>query len=545
MAELDNLNTVLPNLRGGYSASDTYRENDVVAFNGELWIIESGALNGLTIQGQDPSQNTQMNPVWTVIVPNTPNLDIASLLTADYSLAYTLNGEYRQLLVGNPGQVIGNVETNGMRIPTWITNDVTRDIHNTLAYIGQEEQNVDRNFYALSSGGALMTGGRYVMTPVGLLDAFFTTFKTHPRGGDRSRICITDDNRAFEHDTATNSFTLVGTGIRETDGNLWAIGTDGVLNYRGTPPNSGLNNVTMFTPIPAMTNIRSVFTGANGDETFIIQNPISPLTETSVFVTGDNGTGQLGLGNTDALATIVSAPLLANAYKIGTQGAFPSVGYVALIGDPSLASGAQVVTWNVASGLITPTPISFLNNVRDFSVNNFNAAQIAFFLRIDGTVACYGRNFSGSLGIGNTNDIPMTSVAVPVGPFQGTVIGVRTARLTTVLWTATQLYVAGFYSANNFGGDRLYSDDRQSITTASAPTVFTLALTTTEQIVNVYVVEPANAIMVHLASGLTLISGFDQPVPNFPSYAYRTSEDISGDAASVPLGSLGFQEVKL
>ena len=183
MAELDNINTVLPNLRGGYSAANTYRENDVIAFNAQLWIIESGALNGLTIQGQDPSQNTAMNPIWTVIVPNTPNLDVASLLTADYSLAYTLNGEYRELLVGNPGEVITSVEANGVRTPTWGPNTGSRDIHNTLAFIGQDEFYIQRNFYAISSGGALMTGGAYVMIPVGLQDAVFTTFKSDPRGG--------------------------------------------------------------------------------------------------------------------------------------------------------------------------------------------------------------------------------------------------------------------------------------------------------------------------------------------------------------------------
>ena len=544
MAELDNLNTVLPNLRGGYSASDTYRENDVVAFNGELWIIESGALNGLTIQGQDPSQNTAMNPIWTVIVPNTPNLDVASLLTADYSLAYTLNGEYRQLLVGNPGQVIGNVETNGMRIPTWITNDVTRDIHNTLAYIGQDEWNTNLNFYALSSGGALMTGGEYVMTPVGLLDAFFTSFKTHPDGDGNSRICITDDNRAFEHDTATNSFTLVGTGIRETDGNLWAIGTDGVLNYRGTPPNSGLNDSTMFTPIPAMTNIRSVFTGGQGDETFIIQNPISPLTETSVFVTGDNANGQLGLNNTDVLTSIVSAPLLANSYEISTVGdGFGTLTYFAIVGDPSLSAGGQMIIWTAPRGDILPTPIAFLNNIRAFSTFPQSDSIIAFFIRVDGTVSCYGENTLGALGIGNTNDIPVTAIATPTGPFQGTVLGVRSRRATSVLWTATQVYVTGTYNATTFGGDRAYSEDRQSLT--STPSVFNLVLTTTEQIVNVFVVGTSNAIMVHLASGLTLTSAFEQPAVGFPDYAFRTSEDISGDAASVGFGSLGFQEVKL
>ena len=546
MAELDNLNTVLPNLRGGYSASDTYRENDVVAFNGELWIIESGALNGLTIQGQDPSQNTQMNPIWTVIVPNTPNLDIASILTADYSLAYTLNGEYRELLVGNPGQVIGNVETNGVRIPTWITNDVTRDIHNTLGYIGQDEENLDRNFYALSSGGALMIGGEYVMTPVGLLDAAFTTFKTHPQGGDRSRICITDDNRAFEHDTATNSFTLVGTGIRETDGNLWAIGTDGVLNYRGRPLNSGLSNVTMFTPIPGMNNIRSVFTGGQGDETFIIQNPISPLTETSVFVTGDNTSGQLGLNNTNTLSSIVPAPLLANCYKICTVGSGTgTLTYLGIVGDPSLTGGGQVITWTAPSGAITPIPIAFLNNIRDFTLAYFGNNVVAFFIRVDGTVACYGENSSGQLGIGNTNDIPVTSISVPTGAFQGRVLGVRIQSRVTVLWTATELYVTGFFNSENFGGDMIYSEDRQSISVPVAPsTSFSLVLTTTEQINNVYMVGDNNAIMVHLESGLTLTSAFEQ-VGTFPDYAYRTSEDISGDAASVASSSLGFQEVKL
>ena len=142
-----------------------------------------------------------------------------------------------------------------------------------------------------------------------------------------------------------------------------------------------------------------------------------------------------------------------------------------------------------------------------------------------------GATSQGQLGIGNRNDIPMTSVAVPVGPFQGTVIGVRASRTITVLWTATQLYVVGFFNGGNFGGDRLYSDDRESVSLLVAPfSLFTLALTTTEQIVNVYVVGPNNAIMVHLASGLTLTSA-TQSAGNFPNYAYRTSEDISGDAA--------------
>ena len=541
MAELDNLNTVLPNLRGGYSASDTYRENDVVAFNGELWIIESGALNGLTIQGQDPSQNTPMNTIWTVIVPNTPNLDVASLLTADYSLAYTLNGEYRELLVGNPGQVIGNVETNGVRIPTWIPDTVTRDIHNTLAFIGGDDNNINNSFYALSSGGALMMSGEYVMTPVGLQGAVFTSFKTHPRTGSFGRICITDDNRAFFHDTATNAFTLVGTGIRETDGNLWAIGTDGVLNYRGTPLNSGLNNVAVFTPIPDMTNIRSVFTAGAGDETFIIQDPISPLTQTSVFVTGDNTGGQLGTGNMSGLSTIVSAPLLANAYKIGSVGVGSTVTYIALIGDPSLSSGGQILVWSTTSGTITPTAVTFLNNVRDFHLGGFSNLS-AFFIRVDGTVACYGENSDGQLGLGNINDIPITSIAVPTGPFQGTVLGVRNLGSASFLWTSNELYVAGNYASFSYGGDRVYAEDRQSVGTPNRNNGFQLALTTNEPIVNVYIVSNLNAVIVHLQSGLTLVSAVETGTPR---YSWRTSEDISGDAASVLTNSLGFQEVKL
>ena len=541
MAELDNLNTVLPNLRGGYSASDTYRENDVVAFNGELWIIESGALNGLTIQGQDPSQNTPMNTIWTVIVPNTPNLDVASLLTADYSLAYTLNGEYRELLVGNPGQVIGNVETNGVRIPTWIPDTVTRDIHNTLAFIGGDDNNINNSFYALSSGGALMMSGEYVMTPVGLQGAVFTSFKTNPRSGSFGRICITDDNRAFFHDTTTNAFTLVGTGIRETDGNLWAIGTDGVLNYRGTPLNSGLNNVAVFTPIPDMTNIRSVFTAGAGDETFIIQDPISPLTQTSVFVTGDNTGGQLGIGNMSGLSTIVSAPLLANAYKIGSVGVGSTVTYIALIGDPSLSSGGQILVWSTTSGTITPTAVTFLNNVIDFHLGGFSNLS-AFFIRVDGTVACYGENSDGQLGLGNMNDIPITSIAVPTGPFQGTVLGVRNLGSASFLWTPNELYVAGNYASFSYGGDRVYAEDRQSVGTPNRNNGFQLALTTNEPIVNVYIVSNLNAVMVHLQSGLTLVSAVETGAPR---YSWRTSEDISGDAASVLTNSLGFQEVRL
>ena len=541
MAELDNISTILPNLRGGYSAANTYRENDVIAFNAQLWIIESGALNGLTIQGQDPSQNTPTNPIWTVIVPNTPNLDVASLLTADYSLAYTLNGEYRELLVGNPGEVIGSVEANGVRTPTWIPNTGARDIHNTLAFIGEDEYNIDNRFYALSSGGALMMGGEYVMTPVGLQGAVFTSFKTHPRTGFFGRVCITDDNRAFFHDTVTNAFTLVGTGIRETDGNLWAIGTDGVLNYRGTPPNSGLNNVAVFTPIPDMTNIRSVFTSGQGDETFIIQDPISPLTQTSVFVTGDNTGGQLGIGNMNALATIVSAPLLANAYKIGSVGTGSTLTYIALIGDPSLSSGGQILVWNTTSGTITPTAVTFLNNVRDFFLGG-NANLSAFFIRVDGTVACYGDNSQGQLGLGNTNNIPITSIAVPAGPFQGTVLGVRCSSNIGVVWTSNELYIAGNYNSFTYGGDMVYAEDRQSVGALSRTGPFRLALTTSEPIVNVYMVSNIHALMVQLQSGLTLTSAADLGITN---YAFRTSEDISGDVPSVGRNSLGFQEVRL
>ena len=541
MAELDNISTILPNLRGGYSAANTYRENDVIAFNAQLWIIESGALNGLTIQGQDPSQNTPTNPIWTVIVPNTPNLDVASLLTADYSLAYTLNGEYRELLVGNPGEVIGSVEAGGVRTPTWIPNTGARDIHNTLAFIGVDENNNNNNFYALSSGGALMMSGEYVMTPVGLQGAVFTSFKSNPRTGFFGRICITDDNRAFFHDTATNAFTLVGTGIRETDGNLWAIGTDGVLNYRGTPPNSGLNNVAVFTPIPDMTNIRSVFTAGAGDETFIIQDPISPLTQTSVFVTGDNTGGQLGIGNMNALATIVSAPLLANAYKIGSVGVGSTVTYIALIGDPSLSSGGQILVWNTTSGTITPTAVTFLNNVRDFHLGG-NANLSAFFIRVDGTVACYGENSQGELGLGNGNDIPITSISVPAGPFQGSVLGVRSQGSVSFLWTSNELYVAGNYASFSYGADRVYAEDRGSVSVPVRFVPFALALTTSEPIVNVYIVSNLNAVMVHLQSGLTLVSAVETGTPR---YSWRTSEDISGDAASVLTNSLGFQEVKL
>ena len=358
------------------------------------------------------------------------------------------------------------------------------------------------------------------------------------------RICITDDNRAFHHSNTTNVFTLVGTGIRETDGNLWAIGTDGVLNYRGQPPNTGFTDVAMFTPIPSMTNIRSVFTAGRADATFIIQNPISPQTQTRVFVTGNNSDGQLGLNNMNTLSSITAAPLLANAYDIRSVGVSTSgaISYFAIIGDPSLSAGGQVTLWTAPSGAITPTPIAFLNNIRSFSLSG-NSNPSAFFIRIDGTLACFGGNTFNQLGLGNSNDIPVTSIAVPTGPFQGSVVGVRGANSTTVLWTTNQLFLTGRFEAFEYGGEMVYNEDRQSTRTLNRIGPFQLALTVNEPIVNVSFFS-TNAIVVHLQSGLALTSAQELSA-NFPQYAWRTSEDISGDVGSVVRNSLGFQEVKL
>ncbi|MBU0716825.1 MAG: chitobiase/beta-hexosaminidase C-terminal domain-containing protein, partial [Planctomycetes bacterium] len=130
-----------------------------------------------------------------------------------------------------------------------------------------------------------------------------------------------------------------------------------------------------------------------------------------VFSTGDNGYGQLGVGDTDDRTTFARVRSLANAVAV-TAGAETS--FAVLDDGTARAWGGdwygQLGTWGETDDQPEPVQVSFLSNAEQISLATGWGGTEVVCRRTNGTVAGWGRNAFYELGLGDTEprETPVT-----------------------------------------------------------------------------------------------------------------------------------------
>ena len=210
-------------------------------------------------------------------------------------------------------------------------------------------------------------------------------------------------------DSTTNPITnisSISSGAAQTiflksDGTVWATGnnSDGELGIGNTTQQNRAIQVTDYTTNP-ITNISAISSGLN--HTVFLKN------DGTVWATGDNSSGQLGDGSTtDKLraenVTDSSGNFITNVSAI-------AAGYnhtVMLKSDGTVWATGDNSSGQLGDG--TTTNKSRAVQVSDSTTNPItNVSAIAaganhtVFLKNDGTVWATGHNGNGELGIGNT-----------------------------------------------------------------------------------------------------------------------------------------------
>lgn len=156
------------------------------------------------------------------------------------------------------------------------------------------------------------------------------------------------------------------------------------LGYTGSP-------VTTMTQVP-LTNVSNIKTiQMGGNRTCVLYN------NGTVYTTGYNGSGQLGVGDTNDRSSF-TACLITNVAQVACPGS--RILFLKNNGDIFACGGSGFVVDLINSAWNSPTPIFCTNIPNVKSIDGTGSLNV--ILKNDGTVVVWGNNASGVLGTGTT-----------------------------------------------------------------------------------------------------------------------------------------------
>jgi alpha-tubulin suppressor-like RCC1 family protein len=231
------------------------------------------------------------------------------------------------------------------------------------------------------------------------------------------------------------------TMVLMTDGTLYATGRNN-LGQLGLGNNS--NTIyTSFTQVPyiAGKTISNVFCG--GNHTMVL------MTDRTLYATGRNDVGQLGLGNNNITksltpVTLITGKTISNVFcgefhtmVLMTDGTLYVTGYN---NDGQLGLGTTDSSKNVL------TQVTSIPGIINISCGAYHTMVLMF----DGTLYATGQNDFGQLGLGNNND---TNNLTRVSHITGKTISNIScgAYHTMVLMSDRTLYATGYNGNGHLG----------------------------------------------------------------------------------------------
>lgn len=210
--------------------------------------------------------------------------------------------------------------------------------------------------------------------------------------------------------------------VKKKDGRLYAAGYNDITTYGGSLATVDRTNtkVTTFTEVelPVGETVKQFFDLGTSD------SPRFCLTDSGkLFAWGYNGTGQLGDGTTTTMNPMIPKDVTSNwfnASKVVSQikvsgshgarnGTTNTWGGVTIMlvtytdGTKELKGAGAGISLGVGSTANVSTPVTIPNSqdVADFAVQNHPGT--VFMLNTNGDLYGFGKNASGELGLGNSN----------------------------------------------------------------------------------------------------------------------------------------------
>ena len=268
------------------------------------------------------------------------------------------------------------------------------------------------------------------------------------------------------------------TFVLMTDGTVYGVGF-GRVGSLGTGYNAHNHTLTAMV-LPIANQIRSV--ACSIDTTFLL------LMDGTVYGTGDNGYGQLGLGDVNIRRTLTAIPLpVGKSAQVVACGSYHTV---ILMTDGTLYATGYNVNGELGIGTgdstrTTLTAMSTLNTSGKTVQNIVCGGRFTLALMTDGTIYITGNNSSNQLGIGNSN--PCTVLTAILTTNIGGKIPQQIAcgnDTYVVVMTDGTVYACGFNGSGQLGtGDTMMRTTLSAISLGSwqnGSTVRSAALTSGE-----------------------------------------------------------------
>jgi alpha-tubulin suppressor-like RCC1 family protein len=341
----------------------------IIKNDGTLW---ASGTNTAGILGLNPITNWNYNPS---ILP------ISGIKQVDYSLTdgnennkslLTTPSGYHEMVIKSDGSVWGiGLNTNNQ---LGLFDKTDRSKFTSIPYLNNIKSisGGANHTIALKSDGTVWTVGANSFGQLGLSDQTMRSFFTSvPNINNVKAISATSN----------------GTFALKADGTVWSVGQ----NSNAELGLSDTNNRSTFTSVPIINNIKNISTGTSHT---IALNSI----DGSVWVTGQNSKGQLGLGNILARSTFQSVPGLSNIISIAATGNSQSCSFI-IKADGNVMGCGDNTNGQLGFGDLvhrsTFTSIPGLSSIKAISGgNHYNIA-----LKIDGTLWSCGYNTNGGLGL--------------------------------------------------------------------------------------------------------------------------------------------------
>jgi alpha-tubulin suppressor-like RCC1 family protein len=272
-----------------------------------------------------------------------------------------------------------------------------------------------------------------------------------------------------------NRFTI----ILMNDGSLWGTGinTSGQLGLGNTDNKLTLNQIT--TTSPSGYQNRAKYISCGGNHTIVLMN------DGTLWGTGENGFGQLGLGNTNNKSTLTQ---ITTTFPLGyqTRSKYISCGayYTIILMDDGTVWGTGS-NYSGQLGLGNTDNKSILTQITTTTFPlgyQFSAKYIScgldftIILMNDGTIWGTGKNTSGQLGLGNNNDkliLTQITTTIPSGyQFNAKYVSCGWKH-TIVLMNDGTLWGTGYNGTNDFWSGQLgLSDTNDRVNLTQITTTF-------------------------------------------------------------------------
>ena len=348
------------------------------------------------------SENTQfiINLIKQFNVANIDYLACNTLNSISYTNYYNILLLETGVTVGASNDATGNIKYGG----DWVMESTSQDIE--LIYF---TQNIEYYTYLLDTGGS----GTFVVTPLNLYGCGSNSSGQLGLGDTTNRNSLTSISmplgKIFKNLSAgTNGHTI----MLMTDGTIYGTGinNNGQLGLGNTTNRNSLTSISM----PLGKIVKQVSCGA--------WSTIMLMTDGTVYGVGDNYSGNFGFSNTGAtdILSLTPFPLPPNKtvnQMLGVGGSHT----ILLMTDGTIYCTGNNVDGQLGLGdttnrySLTPFPLPPNKKVKQVSTGN----RHTIVLMTDGTIYSTGYNNNGQLGLG---DATITSRVLSLITFSETVI---------------------------------------------------------------------------------------------------------------------------